>query len=150
MYGSGRLVQTTWQGLGSLGSSVATKCFFFNLVVNGIGKHDVGTPCIYTTTGFGLRRRSKMAGVYDFLVYMQFFQICSNTHKAHLRHAPRGRAAPLWWWCVCVVACLSSLHIHQEVVYTSHFLICSRRKPGGGVYVHGVPMNVGKYGLLGN
>ena len=31
-----------------------------------------------------------------------------------------------------------SLHIHQEMVYTSHYLIFSRPKPGGGVYIYGV------------
>jgi len=29
------------------------------------------------------------------------------------------------------------LYIHQEMVYTSHFLIFSRPKPGGGVYFWG-------------
>ena len=32
---------------------------------------DVGTPEIYTTTGFGPRKNKKMAGVDHFLVYMQ-------------------------------------------------------------------------------
>jgi len=33
-----------------------------------------------------------------------------------------------------------SLHIHQEMVYTSHFLVFPRPKPDGGVYIiFGVP-----------
>lgn len=30
-----------------------------------------------------------------------------------------------------------SLHIHQGMVYTSHFIIFSRHKPGGGSYIRG-------------
>ena len=29
----------------------------------------------------------------------------------------------------------SSLHIHNQIVHTSHFPILSRPKPGGGVYL---------------
>ena len=31
----------------------------------------VGTPDVYTTIGFGLRKKTKTVGVYHFLVYMQ-------------------------------------------------------------------------------
>ena len=87
-------------------------------------------PYIYIhTTGFGPREKKKVAGEYHFLVYMQTAQICSNTHKARLR-----RSAPPW--CCVFAACLSILHIHQEIVCTSHFLIFSRPGPGGGVYVY--------------
>jgi len=54
-------------------------------------------------------RKKKMAGVYHFLVYMQ-----------------TARAAVFW----------GSLHIHQEMVYNNHFLIFSKPKPGGGVYIY--------------
>jgi len=48
---------------------------------------------------------------------------------------PRGRGA------ACVFRCIfTSLYVHQEIVDTSHFLIVSRLKPGGGgVYIYGVP-----------
>jgi len=48
----------------------------------------------------------QIVGVYHILVYMQTAQIYSN------------------------------IYIHQEMVYTSHFPIFSRPKPGGGVYIY--------------
>jgi len=36
----------------------------------------------------------------------------------------------------------SSLHIHHQIVHTSHFPIFSKPKPGGGVYLWG-PNNGG-------
>jgi len=67
----------------------------------------IGTPKIYTTTGFGLKKNRKMAGVQDLVVYIQ-------TAVFH-----------------------SSLHIHDQIVHTSHSPIFSRPKPGGGVYLWG-------------
>ena len=61
---------------------------------------------MYTTTGLGPRQKRKMAGVYYFLVYM--------------------RADPKY----------SNLYIQKEMVYTSHFIIFSKPKPGGGVYIY--------------
>jgi len=66
-----------------------------------------GTPKIYTTTGFGLRNNREMAGADDLVVYIQ---------------------TALFY---------SSLHIHHQIVHTSHFPIFSRPKPGGGVYLWG-------------
>jgi len=65
------------------------------------------TPKIYTTTGLGLRENKKMAGVDHLLVYIQTAMF------------------------------YSSLHIHQEMVYTSHFLILTRPETGGGIYFWG-------------
>ena len=53
----------------------------------------------------GLNKNKKMAGVYPFFVYIE---------------------SVVFW---------GRLHIHQEMAYTSHFLILSRPKPGGGVYI---------------
>ena len=68
----------------------------------------MGTPYIYiyTTTGFGPRKNKKIDGVYHVLVYVQ---------------------TVVFW---------GSLHVHQEMAYTSHFLNFSRPKPGGGVYIY--------------
>jgi len=44
-----------------------------------------------------------------------------------------------------IVVYLGSLHIHQEMAYTTHFLILSRPKPGGGVYMYGVPKTLNLY-----
>jgi len=46
-----------------------------------------------------------------------------------------------FWAVVYLAAYLSSLHPHQKVVYASHFLIFSRPKPGGGVYIYMVSPN---------
>jgi len=67
----------------------------------------VGTPKIYTTTGLGPRKNREMAGVDDLVVYMQ------------------------------TAVKYSSLHIHHQIVHTSHFPIFSRPQPGGGVYLWG-------------
>ena len=59
-----------------------------------------------------------MAGVYHFLVYMQTAPEY-NTFLVYIQ------SALLW----------GSLHSrHQEMLYTSHFLIFPMPKPGGGVY----------------
>ena len=56
---------------------------------------------IYTTTGFGLKKNEKMAGVYHFLVYVQTVQICRKTHhhggvlQARLRMLPPRLRAEL-------------------------------------------------------
>ena len=61
---------------------------------------------------------------------MQTVQICSKPNKA--------RRAPVVVW---FAAYLRSSLIHQEMVYTSHFLISSKSKPGSCVYLyHGVPI----------
>ena len=56
---------------------------------------------IHTTARCGLRKDKKLAGVYNFPVYMQSVQICSQT-----RH--HGGTAYL----VCLAAYLFNLHIH--------------------------------------
>jgi len=68
---------------------------------------EIGTPKIYTTTGFGPRKNREMAGVDDLVVYIQ------------------------------TAVFYSSLHIHHQIVHASHFPIFSRPKPGGGVYLWG-------------
>ena len=99
---------------------------------------------IYNTTGFGPRKIKKKRGVQHFLVYMQTVKYAA-THTP-----PRGRTAHPWGGrrralCVCFAAYLNSLHIHQEMVYTSPFLIFSRPKPGGGVYIYMVfPQELGE------
>jgi len=42
---------------------------------------------------------------------------------------------PPWWCAPESVVYVGSFHILQEMVYTSHLLIFSRPKPGGGVYI---------------
>ena len=64
----------------------------------------IGTPKIYTTTGLGPRKNREMAGVDDLVVYIQ------------------------------TAVFNSSLHIHHQVVHTSHFPIFSRSQ-SGGVYL---------------
>jgi len=66
------------------------------------------TIYIYTTTEFGIRKNQKMACVYHFLVHMQTAKYVAKP------------AAPPW---ECFAAYSNSLHIHQEMVYTSHLLI---------------------------
>jgi len=61
---------------------------------------------IYTTAGLGPRKNKKMAGVYNFLEYLQTAQKCSNTHKVC--------RAPV---VVCFAAYVSGLHIHQPFSY---------------------------------
>ena len=61
--------------------------------------------------------------------------------KYGAKHITTGRGAPPWGApkahlvCVCVASYVSSLQIHQGMVYTSHFLSFSRPNPGGGVYI---------------
>jgi len=63
-----------------------------------------------------------MAGVYHSLVYMETAQISNKTHHH---------------WGVPGVFCylFDSLHIHQERVYTTHFLMSSKPQHSGGVYM---------------
>jgi len=70
----------------------------------GISLIILGTPKIYTTTGFGPRKNREMAGVGALVVYIQ------------------------------TAAFYSSLYIHHQIVHTSHSPIFSRPKPGGGVF----------------
>ena len=72
---------------------------------------------IYTTTGLGLRKNKKMVGVYHFLVYMQ---TAPNYRIFYIHHhgcaqRPRGGV-----YTNCGI--VGSLHIHKEMLYTSHFL----------------------------
>jgi len=62
---------------------------------------------IYATTGFGRRKKREMAGVEDLVVYIQ------------------------------TAVFYTGLHIHHQIVNTSHFPIFSRPKPSGGVYLWG-------------
>ena len=91
---------------------------------------------------------------------------CTSTAYAHFRcnfvvNPPSLRtetpSAAVWAkpsWIVCIYATpgalrapgvlyiesvlfYSSLHIHHQIVHTSHFSIFSRPKPGGGVYLWG-------------
>lgn len=72
------------------------------------------------------QQKQEMAGVYHFLVYAQTARICSKRHKAR----PIGaRRAPV----VRFAAYINSLHIYQEMLYTSPFH--TKPKPGGGVYM---------------
>jgi len=68
---------------------------------------DIGTPKIYTTTGLGPIKNREMAGVDDLVVYIE----------------------SVVFYC--------SLHIHHQIVHTSHFPIFSRPQPGAGVYLWG-------------
>jgi len=83
----------------------------------------IGTPKIYTTTGLGPRKNREMAGV-------KFI----GTPKIYT--TPGVLRAPGVVYIESVVF-YSSLHIHHQIVHTSHFPIFSRPKPGGGVYLWG-------------
>jgi len=87
-----------------------------------------GTPKIYTTTGFGLRKNREMAGVGYLVVYMQI-AVKDNTFYIH---HPGGAKGPRVVYIQTVVFYIS-LHIYHQIVHASHFLIFSRPKPGGGV-----------------
>jgi len=51
----------------------------------------VGTPKIYTTTGFGFRKNSEMASVDDLVVYMQTAVKYSSLFLHHFGGASRPR-----------------------------------------------------------
>ena len=75
---------------------------FFGVQYVSPFKYSTGTPYIYTTTGFGLGKNMKMAGVDHFLVYIQT-AVKYNTFFNAVFY--------------------SSLRIHQDMVYTSNCLI---------------------------
>jgi len=55
-----------------------------------IMQYNLGSPKIYTTTGFGLRKNREMAGVDDLVVYMQ---TVVNYSSLYIHH-PGGAARP--------------------------------------------------------
>ena len=87
-----------------------------------------GNPKIYTTTGFGPRKNREMAGVDHLVVYMQTVV----KYNTFYMHHPGGVQCPRGG---VYTNCSIVQYIHEEVVYTSHFLIFSKPKPGGGVYI---------------
>jgi len=98
--------------LGRIGPNISKKSAALACAPPGHGAHRrccflIGTPNIYTTTGFGLRKNREMAGVDDLMGYIES------------------------------VVFYSSLHIHHLIVHASHFPIFSRPQPGGGVYLWG-------------
>ena len=86
----------------------------------------IGTPKIYTTTGLGPRKNREMAGVDDWVVYIQTAVFYISLYIHHPGGASRPGASVVFY---------SSLHIHHQIVHTSHSPIFSRPKPGGGVYL---------------
>jgi len=86
---------------------------------------------IHTTSGFGLRKNTKIAGVYNFLVYMQTASKYCSLYIHHHGSAKRPHVGEYRKCC-----CFGILHIHKEIVYTSHFLIFSWPRPGGDVYIY--------------
>jgi len=70
--------------------------------------HVIGTPEIYTTTGLGPRKNREMAVVDDLVVYMQ----TAVKYWTFYIHHPGGAAV-----------FHSSLHIHHQIVHTSHLPI---------------------------
>jgi len=86
----------------------------------------IGTPKIYTTTGFGPRKNREMAGMDHLVVYMQT-AVKYNTFYLHHPGVVYIQTAVFF----------SSLHIHHQIVNTSHLPIFSRPKPCGGVYLWG-------------
>jgi len=70
----------------------------------------------------GLEKNKKIGCVYNVPAYMQAFPVCSKTHR-------QEALAQL----VFFAAYSNSLHIHQDMVYTSYFLIFYRPKLGGDV-----------------
>ena len=96
----------------------------------------IGTPKIYTTTGFGPRKNRERPGVDDLVVYMQTAVKYSSLYIHHHGgiNRPRGsvyRKSRVVFW--------GSLHINQEMVYTSHvpFFLGPNAVV---VYISGVPM----------
>jgi len=72
-------------------------------------------------------RNEKMAGVDNFLVYVQ----TAVEHNTYYIHHPGGAACPRGGvYTNCVL--YSSLHIRPEMADTSHVLIFPWPKPGGG------------------
>ena len=71
-----------------------------------------------------------MAGVYNFL------GVLAKNGRLSIYTMTGARSAPVVVYIESVVLG-GSLHIHQEMVYTSRFLIFSKPKPGG-VYLYGV------------
>jgi len=99
----------------------------------------VGTPKIYTATGFGPTKNTEMAGVNHLVVYMQ----PAVKIQHFLYTPPRGREAPPGVVYIQTAVFYSSLHIHHQKVHTSLFPIFSWPRPGGGVYISlGPPISV--------
>jgi len=74
-----------------------------------------------------------MAGVDHFLVYMQ--TTIKSTFSIYT--TPGARSAPGVVY-IQIATFYSGFHIHQEMVYTSHFLIFSGPKPGGGNHARNI------------
>jgi len=100
-----------------------------------IVEHVLGTPYINIYTpppGSGLEKNKKMAGEYYFLMCMQTAQHtadCICTTAGALRSPVVVYIESVAFW--------SSFHIHQEMVYTSNFLIFLGPDPVV-VYIYGV------------
>ena len=62
----------------------------------------MGTPKIYTTTGFGPRKNKKIAGVYHVLVYMQTVVKYNTFYIHHPGGAQRFRGGTLYFTAVCI------------------------------------------------
>jgi len=77
-------------------------------------------------------RQERMAGVDNFLVYLQtgvkYISLCTY----------HPEAVPPDAWYIQNVVFYSTLYIHQEWLYNNDFLISSNPKPGAGVYIYGV------------
>ena len=94
----------------------------------------MGTPKIYTTTGFGPRKNKEMAGVDDLMGYMQ----TAVKYNTFYIHHPGARSAHGVVYIRTAVF-YSSLHIHHQIVHTSHFPIFLSPNPVV-VYIFEVPI----------
>ena len=95
--------------------------FSFPLVLSMMG----------TPPGFGLGKQENNWCVPFPCVHANCSNMYQNTQPRGCGSPPQSAPkAPL----VCVAVYLSSLHIHQDMVYISHFFF-SKPKPGGGVYI---------------
>ena len=95
------------------------------------GNCHIGTPKIYTTTGFGPRKNREMAGVDDLVVYTQ----TAVKYNTFYIHHPGGAKRPrlLYFKAVCIYTTKSS-----TPAISLFFL---GPQPGGGVYLWG-PKNM--------
>ena len=79
---------------------------------------DFGTPYIYTTTGFGPRENKKMAGVCNFLVYMQNAPTDRSLYIHHHGGAAHPRGGVYRKFCILGQFSYTSTNgTHQPLPY---------------------------------
>jgi len=92
------------------------------------------TIYIYTTTGFGPRKKQKMLGAYHFLCICKLPQ---NT-TASILIPPRGRATPLWW-CIHKLLYFGAVCIYIKTESTPAIFLFFLGPNPVVVYIYDVP-----------